>query len=116
MVGLSNGKSFTYSADMESWLQLSDSQDPLRQGSDVQGLPSNGTVGQGAQSATNSSGAAGANQRRINNNSEAKILCTVSYIDCKLSALLELESPAEYRTWFLAKVKYMAQQGPAFHF
>jgi protein HIRA/HIR1 len=42
---------------------------------------------------------------------DLKMICTVSYVDSKLSALAELNNPAEYRSWFLAKVKYMAHQG-----
>jgi hypothetical protein len=77
-------------------LQLSDAQDPLRHGSDLQGLPGGGSSAPTAS---------------LVNVPDLKMICTVSYVDSKLSALVELNNPAEYRSWFLAKVKYMAHQG-----
>lgn len=75
---------------------MSDALDPLRHGSDLQGI---------------SSGGVGTNRTSVINNADLKITCSISYADVKMSALAELNSPAEYRTWLLTKVKYMAQQG-----
>ena len=79
-------------------LLLSDALDPLRHGSDLQGISSSGA-------------GPGANRSSVINSADSKITCSISYADVKMSALVELNSPAEYRTWLLTKVKYMAQQG-----
>ena len=79
-------------------LLLSDALDPLRHGSDLQGISSIGT-------------GPGANRSSVINSADSKITCSISYADVKMSSLVELNSPAEYRTWLLTKVKYMAQQG-----
>jgi len=94
VVSFSNGKSYLYSTDMESWLQIGDSLDPLRHGSDLKGVP-NGA----------------ANWNSVVNSAELRAKCSISYADSKLSAFVELNSPAEYRTWLLNKVKYMSRQG-----
>ncbi len=79
-------------------LLLSDGLDPLRHGSDLQGI-------------SNSNAGAAANRSSVINSADSKITCSISYADVKMSALAELNSPAEYRTWLLTKVKYMAHQG-----
>lgn len=56
-------------------------------------------------------GGPGIARTSVINNAEHKTTCTISYADSRMSSLVELNSPAEYRTWLLTKVKYMAQQG-----
>jgi len=68
--------------------------DPLRHGSDLKGVPNGG-----------------ANWNSVVNSAELRTKCSISYADSKLSAFVELNSPAEYRTWLLNKVKYMTRQG-----
>lgn len=75
-------------------LQIADSLDPLRHGSDLKGIPNGG-----------------ANWNSVVNSAELRTKCSISYADSKLSAFVELNSPAEYRTWLLNKVKYMTRQG-----
>lgn len=80
-------------------LLLADAMDPLRNGSDLQGISSSGSFGSGPSRSS------------VINNADSKIICSISYADLKMSALAELNSPAEYRTLLMTKVKYMAQQG-----
>ena len=61
----------------------------------------------------NSSGT-GANRTSVINSADLKITCSISYADVKMCSWAELNSPAEYRTWLLSKVKYMAQHGNVF--
>lgn len=99
ILSFSNSKTYTYSTDMDTWLLLADAMDPLRNGSDLQGISSSGSFGSGPSRSS------------VINNADSKIICSISYADLKMSALAELNSPAEYRTWLMTKVKYMAQQG-----
>lgn len=102
VVGFSNGKTYTYSSDLDTWLLLSDALDPLRHGSDLQGINAKEGPKSGAEG-----------RKGVINNADLKITCSISYADARMSALAELNSPGEYRTWLMTKIKYMAQQGNA---
>ena len=84
-------------------LLLSDALDPLRHGSDLQGVAGSKLDGgwRGPEGG----------RKGVVNSADLKATCSISYADARMSALAELDSPTEYRSWLATKVKYMAQQG-----
>lgn len=48
------------------------------------------------------SGSSRNSKRVLNSSAELKTTCSISYADCWMSALVELNSPGEYRPWLIS--------------
>lgn len=118
VVALSNGKSYCYSADMETWTLIADKADSLGQCADFRScLPSH--------DASVSSGPLATMQgRHLNAGRLASRLSstphhlqqsvTLAFLETQLSAALTLQSRQEYRHWLLIYARFLVNEGSEF--
>ncbi|XP_065200302.1 protein HIRA [Planococcus citri] len=116
MLALSNGKSYMYSVDLDSWLQLGDNTDTVVSNS-MQKMRQN--VLRSTDRAESrfplhslqTQSLSFNNSSRLLQNTDINVLCTYTFLEQQISAALALKSATEFKHWLLTLVQFLLNQG-----
>eukprot|EP00795_Rhopilema_esculentum_P015575 gene15575-6844_t len=112
IISLQDSSSYAFSESLNTWIQISNSEDPLQSASTYHGsVPGKKPSGMLTFVQSSSDRLMRPTAQNLRMNSSKQQSCTISHLENQLCSALVLRSSEEYQFWFMTYVRYLVQSG-----